>query len=225
MNLTDIYNFSRLTLPPFTVIIFLLGLILQFTKWFSVGLPAKTYITARSNRLKSAIKAWTWDYMPTQYLPLRYEPIFRINGFIFHITLFLIAFTPIHQAFILYFFGASPNPSFVTSGFTKALISTLFVVSGSLILIRWIAQYSNKTSFVRPIAGKGDFIGISLLILIAVAGILAAHGLADYLLMITVHFISIQLFIIYLPFSKAIHAIAGLVARTYYGLRRAALGV
>ncbi|MEM4246006.1 MAG: hypothetical protein QW390_01780 [Candidatus Bathyarchaeia archaeon] len=218
MNLVEVYNFSRITLPPITTALFLIGWIMQAAKWLGVGLPARTYHHARSYRVLGAVKAWTIDYLPTQYLPLRYEPIFRI-------TLFLLAFTPVHQTFLLSIFGASPNPAFATYGFPRALISTVFVVTGMLILFRWIVQYSNKHSLARPIAGASDFFGISLILLIAFTGILAAHGLANYLLMVTLHFISIQIFAIYLPFSKTAHVITGLVARTYYGVRRAILGV
>lgn len=225
MNLIDLYNFSRITLPPITIALFLVGWILQFTKWFSAGLPDKAYLTPKSNRLRGVMKAWTVDYMPTQYLPLRYEPIFRINGFIFHLTFILLAFTPVHLTFIMMLFNAPQNPSFVTYGFVRPLISTVFVVSGSLILIRWIIQYSNKESFARSIGETGDFIGISLLILIAITGIFAAYGLADYLLIVTIHFISIQIFVMYLPFSKAVHILAGIIIRTYYGVRRATVRV
>ncbi len=225
MNLVDIYNFSRMTLPPVTIVLFLVGWILQLTKWFSAGLPLKTYLTAKSNRLVGAIKGLTLDYLPKKYLPLRYEPIFRINGFLFHLTLLLLVFTPVHQAFILKFFGASPTPSFVTYGFFKALISIIFMVTGSLILIRWITQYVNRKSVARYIGGMGDFIGICLLIIIGVTGILAAYGLADYLLMITIHFISIQIFVIYLPYGKAVHVLAGLIIRVFYGIRRSTIGV
>ncbi len=225
MNLIDAYNFSRTMLPSITVVLFLVGWILQFTKWFSAGLPSKTYLTAKSNRLIHALKAWTWDYMPTQYLPFRYEPIFRVNGFTFHLTLLLLAFTPVHKAFTQSLLGVSPLPTFSTNGLPRALISTIFVVSGSLILIRWVIQCANRRSVARPIAETGDFTGIGLLILIAVTGVSAAYGLAHYKLMVATHFISIQLFVIYLPFSKAVHVLTGLVARTYYGVRRANVGV
>lgn len=225
MQIIDLYNFSRLIFPPITIALFLIGLILQFTKWFSMGLPATTFRSAKRNKIASALKAWTWDYMPTQYLPLRYEPVFRVNGFIFHITLLLLVLTPIHQAFLFSFFGSSGSFGFATYGLARAVISTVFVVSGILILCRWIIQYSSKKSLARPIASPGDFIGIALILLIALTGILAAYGLLYYILMVTLHFIFIQLFVIYLPFSKTIHVISGLVARTYYGIRRATIGV
>jgi len=226
-------------LPVITLTVFIFGFAVRFAKWFMewkvapvMGKPT----TVRGSRLRSVVENWTLNLLPPRDLAARTDLPFYMVGVTMHLSFILLLFTMAHQLVFLNYIGSVIPISGYTSVFIPKpishIISIIFICSLSIMITRRVFQYLTKRH-LRAISSIGDFIAAPLLWIIGLTGFLAAispnlwPNPADMInmIIITVHLVTVQLFIMYIPFSKFIHGATALIVRTLFGIRRGRYGV
>lgn len=140
-----------------------------------------------------------------------------IAGYMFHIGLFvLLFFAAPHVVFIeerLLGFGWTPAPHW------------LFILSAELafagLLLIWLRRVLHPV--MKQITTLDDHLAVGLTFIAMLTGCLALFQSHDSLRMI--HMLTVELLMIYFPFSRLMHAFTFVISRSYTGAAMARKGV
>jgi hypothetical protein len=235
---TQLFDFSRTALPQITLAVFIIGVVLRLAKWSSFGFPRVIRPPAKKRRLIGVIKNWSINMVPPWDLAGRVEPVGYIVGIAMHIACIAILLGAIHEAVAMrilelpslppqFRLPIIPDANIPTAFPRRALtyfVTPLFLSTlGSLILRR--LYYNLKGGPLKALTVKSDWIAAPLLWASGFTGFLAVISFGPYTPILTLHLILTQLFIMYLPYSKLIHAATVFLVRTWSGFRRAIYGV
>jgi nitrate reductase gamma subunit len=147
------------------------------------------------------------------------SPISYVGGYVFHIGLLVVVvlFAP-HIKLIQSLTGLSwPN-------LPSQFIDATAVVTLAAMLLMLVERINNPVK--RFLSTFGDYEAWALTFLPVLTGYLATkHLLLPYTLMLSLHILSMELLLIFLPFTKLIHAFTLWGSRWYNGDVNAKKGV
>jgi nitrate reductase gamma subunit len=147
------------------------------------------------------------------------SPISYVGGFIFHIGLavVVILFAP-HIKLIQSLTGLS------WPGLPSQFIDASAVVTLAAMLLVLVERINKPVK--RFLSTFGDYAGWALTFLPVLTGYLATkHLLLPYTMMLSVHILSMELLLVFFPFTKLMHAITLWGSRWYNGDVNAKKGV
>jgi len=189
--------------------IFLLGTLWRLFEIYTLG--RKTDLAAPRHRAgASGLHTMFRRSFPPPGMFKR-SPISYVGGFIFHIGLaiLVILFAP-HIKLIQSLIGLSwPN-------LPSQFIDATAVVTLAALLLMLVDRINNPVK--RFLSTFGDYAAWTLTFLPVLTGYLATkHLLLPYTLMLALHILSLELLLVFLPFTKLIHAITLWGSRWYNG--------
>ncbi len=234
----QLFDFSRSVLPLITLVVFIVGVLLRLAKWTSLGFPKLNRPLSRSRRIVGAIKNWSFNMIPPWDLAGRVELVGYVVGIVMHITCILILLGALHQASVQHIldmpysqsrfrfpiFPVSSLPIAIPRDLLTFIITPVFLSTLGLLIMRRIYQ-NLRGGPLKALTLKADWIASPLLWAAGFTGFLAVISIGPYTPILTLHLILTQLFIMYLPYSKLIHAATVFLVRTWSGFRRAIYGV
>lgn len=197
------------------LIIFLTGVAWRIYSILKIGVK-KDLSTPKGSATKGAVAANIRRFFPRKEIVSqgRFQ---IIAGYLFHIGLFLLLFFAApHITFIEeYILGISwpamPHWAFIVSAEMAFL--------GLIMLIIW--RIINPV--LKQISTKDDYIGGSLVFIVMLTGCLALGE--SFAGLKALHMLSVELLMIYFPFSRLMHAFTFVLSRGYTGAAFARRGV
>ncbi|MBS7622351.1 hypothetical protein KEJ39_01575 [Candidatus Bathyarchaeota archaeon] len=237
-DLMLLFDFTRTLLPPITLIVFIIGVMLRLVKWASFGFAKKDRPLGKSNRLIGAIKNWSIDMIPPWDLAGRVEPVAYVTGIVMHISCILILLGALHAASVQNIIGipytqsrlrlpaipASNIPVSIPRNLLTYIITPVFLSSLGIMILRRV-YYSLRGGPLKSLTRKGDWVAAPLLWSAGFTGFLVVVAVEPYVPLLTLHLILTQVFIMYLPYSKLIHSATVFLVRTWFGFRKSIYGV
>ncbi len=228
-------SFAITVLPYVTVVVMAFGFALRLARWFIAWKEApvmgKVAVT-RHGRFLGVVENWTVNMLPPRDLAAKYEPGFYVVGVTMHLSFIALLLTNVHEFALLKFLlpgvELASSPFYVPKPWSHVL-SAVFLVSLLLMILRRIRHWVSGRA-LRAISSARDFVAAPLLWLVGLSGFLASiaastwpYPLPTYI--ITLHIVIVQVFLMYVPFSKFIHGVTVFIVRTLFGVRRAEYGV
>ena len=195
--------------------VFLAGVVWRFVGILMLGKPTDRSV-ARNSSFSGALKAIVLHSVPHGgNLP---RTIYHfVVGYAFHLGLFaLLLFAAPHVEFIeerLLGVSWTPMPRWV-------FIIVAEVTFAGLILL-WIRRATDPV--MRKISDWDDHIGTWLLFLAMLTGCFALQASNDVLR--AIHMLSVEVLMIYFPFSRLMHAFTFVLSRSYTGATYGRRGV
>lgn len=191
----------------FALAVFVLGVVFNLGG-IVLGKAKIDHSVARDSAAPHAVKTLFTRFLPDQHLTPRIR-IQLVAGYMFHLGLFvLLFFAAPHVRFFeeeLLGFGwtAVPHWAFI--------ISAQFAFFGLIIL--WLHRLTNVVS--RLISNLDDHISAILTFIVMLTGCLALlEGFEELRLL---HRFSVELLLIYFPFSRLMHAFTFVPSRLFTG--------
>ncbi len=142
-----------------------------------------------------------------------------VAGYVFHIGLFIIVFLFAQHIKLIHALTGLSWPGLPA----QFIDATAIVTLATMLLV--LAERINKP-VKRFLSTFGDYAGWALTFLPVLTGYLASrHLLLPYTAMLALHILSVELLLIFLPFTKLIHAFTLWGSRWYNGDANAKKGV
>lgn len=208
-------NFIEGPLWTISVILFVVGVCYRLFSMLRLGIKPDL-APARDTVKAGGVRTIFSRFIPRHELMAR-ELLIWIAGYIFHIALFaLVFFAEPHVRFIetrILGFGwaVMPNWAFM-------LASSLAL--GTMVLL-WMRRLLEPVR--KVISTADDHISSILIIVVILTGFMAIQK--SYDLPRVIHLLSVELLLIYFPFSRLMHAFTFVFSRYYTGAQYARRGV
>lgn len=209
MTEMDLLNWARGPGLTIASAIFVAGIALRLFEIFSLG--RKTDVsTTRPGQGGSG-----WRTMLTRSFPrgplMRGALITYVSGYVFHLGMFavLLFFVPHIDLFANQFGIRWP-------GMPSPLIDAIALVSIVALAVALAHRLSHPVK--RYLSGFQDYATWLLTFLPLATGYFAFHHqLLPYTTMLAVHILSVELLMVFFPFTKLFHAVSTFAARRYTG--------
>jgi nitrate reductase gamma subunit len=189
--------------------IFLLGLIWRLIEIYSLG---RKKDLAPPRRVAGA-SGWHTIYRRTlaPAAILKRSPVGPIAGYIYHIGLFVVVFLLAqHIKLIEGLFGLS------WPGLPTQIVDLTAAITLAALLVVLIDRITKPVK--RFLSTFEDYFAWALTFLPVLFGFLAAkHLVLPYTAMLALHIFSVELLLIFIPFTKLFHAVALFPSRWYNG--------
>ena len=205
--------------PAFTwaIIIFCFGMTLRMIEIFALGLK-KDLAKPRANHGWSGIRT-IFSRFAVDKRTLTMSPVTVIAGIIFHVGLFVVVFfTAAHIEVIKSLTGLS------WGSVASPIIDTITVVTIIALIVLLVHRLTHPVK--RHLSTIGDYFAWLLTFLPLLTGYMAYHHLGGpYTYILALHLLSVELLLVFLPFTKLVHAITTFSSRWFTGDRFGRRGV
>ena len=190
-----------------SLVIFALGVSVNMIR-IILGASKKDYSEPRASAVHGALRTTVSRFIPYRHNIAR-VPLQLFAGYAFHLGLFaVIFFAAPHVRFLkieMFGFGwaAMPHWAFI--------IAAQFAFIGLLIL--WLHRLTNHVS--RLISGNDDHVASILVFVVMLSGCLAL--LESHTELRLLHRFTVELLLLYFPFSRLMHAFTFIPSRLFTG--------
>ena len=212
----DLLQFARGPALTFAMIIFVVGVL-----WRMIGILSLPFITipsrARQGVLPEAeIGGWfegIWRRMWPHKTFLRPALFSTINGYVFHIGLFIVVF--LFAPHILFLKGLT---GLSWGNLPSNLVFAIGVVTAMSLVAALVHRLTNPVQ--RLISTFNDYFSWFVTITPLITGLLAfTHLGLPYETVLGLHILSVALLLVWFPFGKLMHAFLFVVSRGATGAR------
>ena len=213
MNANDLLTFARGTLLQYAVIIFIVGMLIRLLEIWLIG-RKKDLSEPRASGTVPGLRTIVTRSIPAKGLLAQ-----SIAGYVFHVGLFVIVFFFVPH--ILFFKGLT---SLQWPGLPNAIIDAVTIATLAALVYAVVVRVTDPVR--RMLSNFNDYFSWLITLLPVITGYLAFHRhVGNYTLMLAIHIITVDLFLIFLPFTKLTHAMTFLFARWYSGAMAGRKGV
>ncbi len=197
--------------------VFLLGMLWRLFKIYALGRKPDLAVP-RHRAGASGVHTMLRRSVPPPGMFKR-SPVSYVAGYVFHIGLFIIVFLFAQHIKLIQELTGLSWPALPA----QFIDTTAVVTLATMLLV--LADRINKP-VKRFLSTFGDYAGWALAFLPVLTGYLAnRHLLLPYTAMLGLHILSVELLLIFLPFTKLIHAFTSWGSRWYNGDANAKKGV
>jgi nitrate reductase gamma subunit len=200
------YDFVVGPLLWISVLVFLGGSAYKVWSWFR-----------RSKKDPFVRKYWSWEHVlkswrhwltPFGTMRWRTKPVLTVVSFVFHVCLFLVPiFLTAHLMMLDMYLGVSwaglPD--------TLADVLTVVVIAACGFFI-WRRITDKQVAFVTRF---DDWLVIGVVLATFLTGFLASMQWGPYTLMVSLHFLAGEAFLVMIPFTRAAHMLVWPMTRGY----------
>ncbi len=189
--------------------IFVLGVLWRLIEIYGLGRKKDLAVP----RKREGASGWHTIFRRSLAPPgmIRVAPLSYIAGYAFHVGLLVVIllFAPHILIFKSVFgFGWPGIPSQIIDALTVVTLAAMLVVLFDRI----------RSPVKRFLSTFGDYFAWAITFLPVLTGYLAVkHLLLPYTTMLAIHILSVELFLVMLPFTKLIHTFTVFVSRWYNG--------
>ena len=191
----------------FALVVFLIGVAWRLFAIFRSGSKADFSVPRRSGAV-SAFMTSLRRFVPRHEMSPRIR-LQVVAGYMFHLGLFaLLVFAAPHVLFLqkhLLGFGWTPMP------YWAFILASQIAFAGLLIL--WLHRLLNPVT--RLISDADDYVAAGLTFFVMLTGCLAL--MEDFTGLRVLHRFTVELLMIYFPFSRLMHAFTFIPSRAYTG--------
>lgn len=199
-------------------VIFIFGMLLRLFEIFSLG-HKKSLAALRSDGVKEGFMTIASRSLPIDKNTFQRSMFTYITGYAMHIGLFVVIFllAPHISVFEGIFGFAWPSLS-------TPIVDLFAVITMLALLAALYHRLTNKV--VKYISTKADYFVWALTFVPVLTGYMSFHHLLlPYNWMLGLHILSVELLLIFFPFTKLTHAFTLFIARWYNGSMAGQKGV
>ncbi len=173
-----------------------------------VGKRKADFSTPRDSAVAGALRTLISRFVPDRHMLPRIS-LQVVAGYMFHLGLFILLFfaAPHVRFFDVYFLGCGWTPA----PHGLFIVSAQFAFLGLIML--WLHRVTNAVS--RLISDRDDYIAAILTFVVMLTGCLALLETFDELRLL--HRFSVEIWLIYFPFSRLMHAFTFVPSRMFTG--------
>jgi hypothetical protein len=173
-------------------------------------------VRSKGSKLGGVLMAYlkgclVWPFLPWLKNTFRKRPVIYLAGGLFHLGLFTIVFLGTPHMLVwqsLLGFGWRTLPLPVVDGLAAATL----VAMAALLVARLVDPV------LKLITGTADWLNWTVVFLPMLTGYVATHHLfSPYEMLLSLHVISVELLMIWIPFSSISHFIFYFFSRTIHG--------
>jgi nitrate reductase gamma subunit len=191
----------------FALVVFLLGIVWRLFSIFKTGSKPE-YSVPRQSAASGAVMTLLRRFLPRRDMAPKIR-IQTVAGYMFHLGLFaLLLFAAPHVLFLekhLLGFGWTPMP------YWAFIVASQLAFLGLLLL--WLHRLLNPVT--RLISDADDHIAAILIFVVMLTGCLAL--LQEFTGLRVLHRFTVELLMIYFPFSRLMHAFTFIPSRAFTG--------
>ncbi len=226
-NIHTIYEIIRGPLAWGCFFIFITGTLFQISRFFKLSTPKKQHVFFKQDEHPPQFKEEKSIRYKVAYLVSRLKvsiigmhPFMLVVTVVFHLCIVVLpVFLREHNSLMDILWGGSFCPYVLP----HHAADTLFVTISCCMLIFAFRRFF--LSRVRSITDFGDVYLYMVTGTPFVTGYLAVHNVFDYQMMVIFHILSVEIFLVSLPFTKFVHMIFFFLNRFWvrgeYGFRTA----
>ena len=205
--------------PMFTwaIIIFCFGMTLRMIEIFALGLQ-RDLAKPRASHQWSGVRT-IFSRFAVDRRTLAMSPVTVVAGITFHVGLFIVVFfTPAHIELITALTGLS------WSAIASPIIDVTTVITMVALIVLLVHRLTHPVK--RHLSTAGDYFAWLLTLLPLLTGYMAYHHLGGpYTYVLALHILSVELLLVFLPFTKLVHAVTTFSSRWITGNRFGRRGV
>jgi nitrate reductase gamma subunit len=216
MNWNDILTFARGPLFYAALVVFVAGMIYRLIRMLMLGW-SKDRIPSKGSKLGGVAKTYLkgiliWPFIPWVRRTFSRNPVIYLAGGLFHLALFTVlilgtAHMLVWKSLLGFGWPTLPLP----------IVDWLAAVGIVAMLILLIHRIVNPV--MKLITGPAEWTNWSLVFLPMVTGYIMTHHLFfRYEVLFSLHMLTVDLLLIWLPFSRIAHFIFYFFSRTIHGV-------
>jgi nitrate reductase gamma subunit len=217
-------EFARGPLFQFALIVFIVGMTYRFLRIIFLGWK-KDYAPAKGSAAAGVVKTYAkaliiLPFLPPKFPGTRHRPLTYIAGGMFHLGLLIVVFfgaAHVEAWRSIVGFGWPSLPTPIVDGFAAmALIGMVILVS-----------YRMVSPVGKMLTGVGDWLNWIVVFIPLLTGWAAFHHLfgVNYTKLFTLHMVTVDILLIWIPFSRISHFMTYFITRTMHGIKFGRLGV
>ncbi|MFN2200326.1 MAG: hypothetical protein ACK2UO_03930 [Caldilineaceae bacterium] len=216
MNWDDVLEIARGPLFYAALSIFVAGMLFRLTRILMLGWP-KDHIQPKGSKAGGVIKSYLkgiliWPFVPWISRTFSRNPVIYLAGGLFHLSLFIVVFLGTAHMLVwksLLGFGWPTLP--------LPIVDWMAAVGIIAMLALLVHRIVNPV--VRLITGLAEWVNWSLVFLPMVTGYIMAHHLFfRYEVLFSLHMLSVDLLLIWIPFSRISHFMFYFFSRSIHGI-------
>lgn len=222
MNWTEALALAKGPLFNAALLIFIFGMVYRLVNVILLGWN-RNYVPAKGNGFLGAVSVMLRSFLVFPFLPrLRQSasrnPVTYLAGAALHIGLFVVvmlgaAHILVWDSILGFRWPSLPLP--VIDFFAAVTLAAIFVL--------FLNRIFNPV--LRLLSQASDFLNLLVVFLPFLTGFFLTHRLLlDYEVMFTIHVLSIDLLLVWIPFSRISHFMYYFITRPRHGARFAARG-
>jgi nitrate reductase gamma subunit len=215
MNWTNILAFSRGPFFQAALLVFVAGMVFRLVRIISLGWnPDK--VPARGSKFMGAVKSFLkgiiiWPFIPRVKNTFKRNPVIYLAGGLFHLGLFVILILGTAHMLVwksLFGFGWKTLP--------MPIVDWMAAVSIIALIILFINRLINPV--LRLISGPAEWLNLFFVFLPIFTGYIMAHHLwFRYEVLFSLHMITVNVLLIWIPFSRISHFIFYFFSKAIHG--------
>jgi nitrate reductase gamma subunit len=216
MNWNDVLTFARGPLFYAALVVFVAGMLYRLVRILMLGW-SKDRIPPKGSKAGGVVKTYAkgflvWPFIPWVKRTFSRNPVIYLAGGLFHLSLFVVlilgtAHMLVWKSLLGFGWPTLPLP----------IVDWLAAVGIVAMLVLLIHRIVNPV--MKLITGPAEWINWSLVFLPMVTGYIMTHHLFfRYEVLFSVHMLSVDLLLIYLPFSRIAHFVFYFFSRTIHGV-------
>lgn len=218
MNAADFLLWVRGTGLQIATVIFVFGIVLRLFEIFSLGYK-KNLAATRSRGIREGFRNIFTRSLPRDKSTFKRSMLIILAGYIFHIGLFVVIFflAP-HISLFEGVFG------FGWPSLSTPIVDLFAVITMVALLVLLFNRLTNPV--LKFLSTQQDYFIWVLTFVPLLTGYLSYHHLfLSYNWMLGIHILSVEVLMIFLPFTKLSHAFTLFIARWYSGSMMGQKGV
>ena len=204
-----IYSFVTGPLVWISFAVLFLGLLVNLVRFFYLS-QTKDPEVLRFYSLKYGLRSIVFWLIPYKARSWRKSPFLTSVSFVFHVCVLLVPiFLSAHVILLDFFWDINywTLPDFLADILTLVVIFCLLLLTGRRLFRSDLRYLSTLQDWLTPILVSLPFI----------TGFLAYHQFFQYQLLVTIHVITGEIFLMSIPFTRLSHMLYAPFLRAYIG--------
>jgi len=216
MNWNDVLTFARGPLFYAALVVFVAGMLYRLVRILMLGW-SKDRIPPKGSKAAGVVKTYAkgllvWPFIPWVKRTFDRNPVIYLAGGLFHLSLFVVVILGTAHMLVwksLLGFGWPTLP--------LPIVDWLAAVGIVAMLVLLIHRIVNPV--MKLLTGPAEWTNWALVFLPMVTGYIMTHHLFfRYEVLFSLHMLSVDLLLIYLPFSRIAHFVFYFFSRTIHGI-------
>jgi nitrate reductase gamma subunit len=217
MNYVELLLWVRGPAFQIALAVFIFGISLRLLEILLLG-RSPEYAAPRGSAVRGGIRTLLTRSLPEESI-FRRAPLITIAGYVFHLGLFIVLLLLVPHILVF-----KDLLGFSWSGLPTPLVDAIAVITLLALFILLINRIRHPV--LQFLSTPQDYFAWILTFLPLFTGYMAYHHMINpYPLILGLHILSVEILMIFLPFTKLMHTFTFVMARWYNGANAGHKGV